>query len=61
MGHPPGIGIAAGIAGLASSSHVFAVIMLNALLTTVWVLLVGYRLLRLKEILDSVLPVGGQS
>ena len=41
------LGLAAGIFGIVSMAGFFAVIIINALLTTVWVLFVGYRLFRL--------------
>ena len=41
------LGLAAGIFGIVSIAGFFVIIIINALLTTVWVLFVGYRLFRL--------------
>src|ERR1700730_2814196 len=41
------LGLAAGIFGIASIAGFFVIIIINALLTTIWVLFVGYRLFRL--------------
>src|SRR5258708_20677913 len=41
------LGLSAGIFGIGSIAGFFVVIIINALLTTVWVLFVGYRLFRL--------------
>jgi len=43
------LGLAAGIFGIVSISGVFVTIIINAVLTTVWVWFVGYRLLRLGQ------------
>jgi hypothetical protein len=44
------LGLAAGIFGIGSLAGFFIITIINALLTTVWVLLVGYRLFRLGQI-----------
>jgi len=41
------LGVGAGIFGIISIAGFFVIIIINALLTTVWVLFVGYRLFRL--------------
>src|SRR6266568_6794921 len=41
------LGLAAGIFGIVSIAGFFVIIIINAVLTTVWVLFVGYRLFRL--------------
>jgi len=43
------LGLAAGIFGIVSISGVFVTIIINAVLTTVWVWFVGYRLFRLGQ------------
>jgi len=43
------LGLAAGIFGIVSIAGFFAIIIINAVLTTVWVLFVGYRLFRLGQ------------
>ncbi len=43
------MGIATGISGIAAPSHIFPLIIINALLATVWVLLFGLRLFRLNR------------
>jgi hypothetical protein len=41
------LGLAAGIFGIVSIAGFFVIIIINALLTTIWILFVGYRLFRL--------------
>ena len=43
------LGLAAGIFGIVSIAGFFVIIIINALLVTVWVLFVGYRLFRLGQ------------
>ena len=43
------LGLAAGIFGIVSIAGFFVIIIINALLTTAWVLFVGYRLFRLGQ------------
>jgi hypothetical protein len=43
------LGVVAGIFGIVSPAGFFLTIITNAVLTTVWVLFVGYRLLRLGQ------------
>ena len=43
------LGMAAGMFGIVAISGFFVVIIINAVLTTVWVFFVGYRLLRLGQ------------
>ncbi len=43
------LGLAAGIFGIVSISGVFVTIIINAVLTTIWVWFVGYRLFRLGQ------------
>ena len=43
------LGLAAGIFGIVSIAGFFVIIVINALLTTAWVLFVGYRLFRLGQ------------
>ena len=43
------LGLAAGIFGIVSTAGFFVIIIINAVLTTVWVLFVGYRLFRLGQ------------
>jgi hypothetical protein len=43
------LGLAAGIFGIVSIAGFFVFIIINAVLTTVWVLFVGYRLFRLGQ------------
>ena len=43
------LGLAAGIFGIISIAGFFVIIIINALLTTAWVLFVGYRLFRLGQ------------
>jgi hypothetical protein len=43
------LGLAAGIFGIVSIAGFFVTIIMNAVLTTVWVLFVGYRLFRLSQ------------
>jgi hypothetical protein len=43
------LGVAAGIFGIVSIAGFFVTIIMNAVLTTVWVLFVGYRLFRLGQ------------
>jgi hypothetical protein len=47
------LGLAVGIFGIVSTAGFFVIIITNAVLTTVWVLFVGYRLFRLGQI-----PIG---
>ena len=47
------LGLAAGIFGIVSLAGFFVIIIINAVLTTVWVLFVGYRLFRLGQIPDE--------
>jgi hypothetical protein len=48
------LGVAAGIFGIVSIAGFFVTIIMNAVLTTVWVLFVGYRLFRLGQ---NVIPI----
>jgi hypothetical protein len=43
------LGVAAGIFGIAATTGFFVSIIINAVLTTLWVLFVGYRLFRLAQ------------
>jgi hypothetical protein len=43
------LGLATGIFGIVSAAGFFVTIIMNAVLATVWVLFVGYRLLRLGQ------------
>ncbi len=43
------LGVVTGILGIASLTGVTAIIIMNALFATVWVLFVGYRLYRLGQ------------
>lgn len=43
------LGLAAGIFGIVSAAGFFVTIIMNAVLATVWVLFVGYRLVRLAQ------------
>ncbi len=43
------LGLAAGIFGIGSIAGLFVIIIVNAVLTTVWVWFVGYRLFRLGQ------------
>jgi hypothetical protein len=43
------LGLAAGIFGIVSTTGFFVTIIMNAVLTTIWVLFVGYRLFRLRS------------
>ena len=43
------LGLATGITGIASIAGFFPIILTNALLATVWILFVGYRLIRLSQ------------
>jgi hypothetical protein len=42
-------GVAAGIFGIVSIADFFVIIIINALLVTLWLLFVGYRLFRLGQ------------